>query len=324
MAPLGFLDMHTACMVSTYNLYVKHGKQPPSEEEPNMTPTYTAADTAVFERRTAELAPGRIAYREAGEGPPVVFVHGFLVDGRLWDGVASHLAASHRCILPDWPMGSHRQAMRPDADLSPPGMADLIDSLLAELGLEDVTLVANDSGGAISQVLVTRHPDRIGRLVLTDCDCYDNFPPKPFGPVARIARLPGLLAAMLAPMRFDRARQMAFRPFAKSAVDPALLEEWVTPARRDRGIRRDATKFFAGMDKRHTLAAAERFPAFNKPVLLAWAPGDRVFPMRYAEQLARDFPDARLEPVEDAATFVSVDQPERLAALVSGFIAESA
>jgi pimeloyl-ACP methyl ester carboxylesterase len=281
------------------------------------------ATTTPFETRRAELPAGPISYREAGEGPAIVFVHGFLVDGRLWDGVADRLAASHRCIVPDWPMGSHRTAMRPDADLTPPGMASLIDAFLAELGLEEVTIVGNDSGGAISQVLITRHPDRIGRLVLTDCDCHENFPPSPVGFMPRIAGAPGVMAALLAPMRFEAARRVAFRPFSKRAVDPALLDEWLAPARSDRDIRRDAAKFFAGMDKRHTLEAAKRFGDFDKPVLLAWAPDDRVFPIRHAEQLVEEFPHARLERIPDAATFVPIDQPQRLAELIAAFVAET-
>jgi pimeloyl-ACP methyl ester carboxylesterase len=280
--------------------------------------TNAAAPAAELARHRVDLPAGPISYREAGDGPPVVFVHGFLVDGRLWDGVAGRLAGSHRCVLPDWPMGSHRQPMRPDADLTPPGMADLIDSFLAELDLEDVTLVGNDSGGAISQVLVTRHPERIGRLVLTNCDAHENFPPSPFGFGPRVAGIPGGMAAMLAPMRLAAARRAAFKPFAKSAVDDALLEEWVAPA-RDAAIRRDAGKFLGGMDKRHTLEAAKRFAEFDKPVLIAWAPEDRFFPVSHGERLAQEFPNARLERIPGASTFVALDQPERLAALIADF-----
>lgn len=273
-----------------------------------------------FENRSVQLPAGPVGYREAGEGSPIVFVHGILVDGRLWDGVATRLADGHRCILPDWPMGSHRQAMRPDTDLTPPGMADLIDSFLAEVGLEDVTLVGNDSGGAISQVLVTRHPERIGRLVLTNCDAHENFPPSPFGFAPRIARLPGVMAAMLAPMRLAAARRAAFKPFAKRPVDETLLEEWAAPA-RDAAVRRDAAKFLGGMDKRHTLEAASRFGEFDKPVLIVWGTEDKVFPVQHADRLADEFPDARIERVSDALTFVPLDQPERVAEAISAFVA---
>jgi len=137
-----------------------------------------------------QLPQGTIRYRELGQGEPIVFVHGFLVDGRLWTATAEALSATHRCILPDWPMGAHRVAMNADADLSPPGIANLIADFLEALDLSGATIVGNDSGGAMSQVLATRRPERIGRLVLTNCDTHDNFPPSVFKAMPPLAKLP--------------------------------------------------------------------------------------------------------------------------------------
>src|SRR5215204_6016906 len=170
------------------------------------------------ERREVELPAGRISYREAGEGEPIVFVHGYLVDGRLWDGVVDRLADRFRCIAPDWPIGAHRTAMKPDADLSPPGIAGLISSFLAALDLEDVTIVGNDSGGAMSQVLATRHPRRIGRLVLTNCDTHENFPPGPFKALVQVAKLPGAMRALGAMFGVGPVARAAFKPFAKRDI----------------------------------------------------------------------------------------------------------
>src|SRR5215218_3227147 len=97
------------------------------------------------ERKEIDLPAGRIRYREAGAGKPIVFVHGYLVDGRLWNGVVDRLADRYRCIAPDWPIGAQQIAMNPDADLSPPGIAALISAFLEELDLDDVTIVGNDS-----------------------------------------------------------------------------------------------------------------------------------------------------------------------------------
>src|SRR5215204_5645785 len=163
------------------------------------------------ERREVELPAGRISYREAGEGEPIVFVHGYLVDGRLWDGVVDRLADRFRCIAPDWPIGAHRTAMKPDADLSPPGIASLISSFLVALDLEDVTIVGNDSGGAMSQVLVTQRPERIGRLVLTNCDTHENFPPGPFKAMPPLAKLPGGMFLLSAPFRIEAIARYAFK-----------------------------------------------------------------------------------------------------------------
>src|SRR6185437_10162287 len=100
------------------------------------------------QRKEIQLPEGTVRHREAGEGKPVVFVHGYLVDGRLWDGVVDALSDRCRCLAPDWPIGAQQVAMNPDADLTPDGIADLIASFLEKLDLTDVTIVGNDSGGA--------------------------------------------------------------------------------------------------------------------------------------------------------------------------------
>jgi len=156
--------------------------------------------------QTIELSAGTIHYREDGDpgGEPVVFVHGFAIDGRVWEPVAEQLAsAGLRCIVPTWPFGSHRTSMRPDADLAPPAAARLVGEFLGALDLDGVTIVGNDSGGAVTQLLVTTDRSRIGRLVLTNCDSFDNFPPGVFKLMSRAARIPGLGVVMLQPMRLE-------------------------------------------------------------------------------------------------------------------------
>lgn len=271
------------------------------------------------ERKQIQLAAGSIQYREAGDGRPVVFVHGYLVDGRLWDGVVDRLAASHRCFAPDWPLGAHRTAMDRDADLSPAGVAAIIADFLARQELEDVTIVGNDSGGAISQVLVTRHPERIGRLVLTNCDTHENFPPGIFKAMPTIAKLPGGMQAMAAPFRVPALARRAFKPFARTPIPAELIASWMEPAAADGAVMRDLGKFTRGMSKSYTLAAAQALRGSQLPILLAWAPGDRYFPISYAERLAGEAANARLVRVEGAATFVPLDQPQRLAEEIAQF-----
>jgi pimeloyl-ACP methyl ester carboxylesterase len=261
-----------------------------------------------------------VRYREKGEGKPIVFVHGYLVDGRLWDGVVDRLSDRFRCIAPDWPIGSQQVAMRPDADLSPPGVAQLISDFLDALDLDDVTIVGNDSGGAMSQILVTRHPERIGRLVLTNCDTYENFPPGIFKAMPPVAKLPGGMALLSAPFRIGALARAAFRPFAKTRIPDELVASWLAPSIRDAEIRRDLRKVTAGMNKRHTLEAAERLRDFNRPVLFAWAPEDRLFKLRDAERLAAAIPDSRVVQIPDSKLFVSIDQPDRLSELIAEFV----
>jgi len=276
-----------------------------------------------MDAREIHLSAGTIRYREAGAGPAIVFVHGYLVDGRLWDGVVEELTDRYRCIVPDWPLGAHPVAMSPDADLTPPGIATIIEDFLAALDLEDVTLVGNDSGGAMSQMLVARRPTRVGRLVLTNCDTHDNFPPSFFKAMPPVAKLPGGMQLLAAPFRIPAVTRLAFRPFAKTRPPAGLVESWAAGPKTDRTLMRDLAKVTAGMDKRHTLAAAESLRGSEFPLLLAWAPGDRFFPIRHAERLAAEIGGAKLVRIPDSATFVPLDQPVRLAAEIADFALSS-
>jgi pimeloyl-ACP methyl ester carboxylesterase len=272
-------------------------------------------------KQEIELPQGTIRYRETGEGPPIVFVHGFLVDGRLWDGVVDRLGDRFRCLAPDWPLGSHRVALDPDADLSPPGVAAALAARNGKLGLEDVTLVGNDSGGAMSQVTVTRHPERIGRLVLTNCDTHENFPPGAFKAMPALARLPGGMTLISAPFRIGAVARRAYAAFARTPIPAALTESWLEPALTDAGVKRDMRKFTIGMNKRFTLEAAERLRGSDLPILLAWAPGDKYFPISYAERLAGEAGNARIVRIPEAKTFVALDQPQMLADQIAEFAA---
>jgi pimeloyl-ACP methyl ester carboxylesterase len=268
-----------------------------------------------------DLPHGTIEYRDTGSGPVLLFVHGLLVNGTLWRKVVADLEGEFRCVVPDLPLGSHRKPMRPDADLSPHGLARLIGDFMNALELGDVTLVGNDTGGALCQLVATRHPERLARLVLTPCDAYENFLPPAFRPLQWIARVPGGVNAMMQPMRFGAVQQLpvAFGMLTKRPIERSVRDGWVAPAMGSREIRRDVTKVLRGIAPHYTLEAAERLRDFDRPVLLAWAPDDRFFKFSYAERLAAAIPDARIERIEDSGTFVSEDQPGRVAQLVGDF-----
>jgi pimeloyl-ACP methyl ester carboxylesterase len=269
---------------------------------------------------TVSLPPGEVEYQDTGAGAPIVLLHGLLVNGSLWNAVVPLLAREHRVIVPELPLGCHRVPLSPDAPLAPPDVARLVADLLAALDLDDVTLVGNDTGGAIAQLVAADHPERLGRLVLTPCDAYENFLPPPFKPLQLLARAPLVFDAVLQGMRFKPLQRspLAFGLLMRRP-DPELMDGWVRAALASRPARRDAMKVLRGISKRQTLAAAERLRGLGKPVLLAWAPEDRAFKLRYAERLAAEIPGARLERIEDSLTFVPVDQPARTAELIAGF-----
>ena len=268
---------------------------------------------------TVQVRHGLIDYRELGSGPTVVLVHGLLTNGLLWARMAELLAAQHRVVVPDWPLGSHTRPLRKDADRTPAGLADLIADVIEALDLEDVTLVGNDTGGALCQLVVTSRPARIGRLVLTPCDAYDNFLPGMFRPLQVIARVPGAIRVVANAMRWRPARRlpMAYGWLAKRPIPDSLVDAFLRPPQSDPEIRRDLAAILAGINPKYTRRAADRFPSVDVPVLLAWAPEDRFFPLRHAQAMAAAFPHAQLEEISDSYTFVSLDQPERIAELIA-------
>jgi pimeloyl-ACP methyl ester carboxylesterase len=136
----------------------------------------------------------------------------------------------------------------------------------------------------------------------------------------RIAGLPGGMTVLAAPFRVGAVARAAFRPFTRDPLPPDLISSWMEPGFRDSDIRRDVKKVTVGMNRRYTLEAAEKLKSSELPVLLTWAPGDRFFPLKYAERLVRETPNARLVEIRDSKTFVPIDQPQRLADEIAGFI----
>lgn len=273
-------------------------------------------------RHTVDLPSGGLEYRERGAGPPVVFVHGLLVNADLWRNVVPTVAeAGYRVLAPDWPLGSHSTPM-PAADLSPPGIARLIAEFLEALDLTDVTVVANDTGGALTQILMTEHPERLARVVLTPCDAFDYFLPPGFKPLTALAPVPGFVWLLSRAFQFQFVQRSpaAFGMAVRRPIPKPVMASYAGPSGSSAGVRRDLRRFLRGIDSRYTLAAAERLPEFDKPVLLVGADGDRIFPDHLADRLEKLLPDTRRVRVTDSYTFVPEDQPAELARLVVDFL----
>ena len=273
-----------------------------------------------------QLQQGTIHYEEAGprDGRPVVFVHGYLMGGDLWQELGGRLAARElRAIMPTWPLGAHPEPMRPGADMTPLGLAAIVAAFLEALDLDDVVLVGNDTGGAVAQIVAAHHPDRLGALVLTNCDAFENFPPSFFKSLVLAAKLPGGLKAALAPMRTAAARRspLGYGMLSHGDVDH-LASRWVEPVFSQPGVLDDLRRLTIALDKRVTLEAAARLRGFERPVLLAWAPDDALFPLEHAHRLAALLPDARVETIADSRAFSMIDQPGRLADLIGEFAAQ--
>jgi len=286
----------------------------------------TWRDPALGTPRELDLAQGRVRCFEAGSGPPIVFVHGLLVNANLWRKVVAKLSPDFHCVALDLPLGSHTLPMPAATELDPPAVANLVADAIESLGLEDVTLVGNDTGGALCQMVVTSRPERVGRLVLTSCDYRDHFPPPLFSYFGPAARIPGAFRFLLAPMRFRAPRRLpiAFGWLTKEPIDREAEDSYIYPPMRDPGARADLRKVLLGADKSQTNEAADNLGRFSRPALVAWSADDKVFPRHDGERLAADLPAGRLELIDGARTFSAEDQPERLSELIASFAREPA
>lgn len=281
-----------------------------------------ASSEALGTEHEVALRSGRLRYRTRGQGPAVVFVHGALVDADLWRKVVPGLAdAGVRCVAPDWPLGSHEVPV-PEMDLSPPGLAGIIAEFLERLDLHEVTLVANDTGGGLTQVLMATMPDRVARVVLTPSDSFERFFPPLFAYLPVLARVPGGLWILTRVATWPLVQRLPFGMAAltKHGVPRDMVRSWMSAGRRDPAVRADMGRFLRQVDRRHTMAAAEALRTFDRPVLLAWATEDRVFPISLAHRLAQRLPHGHIEAIDDSFTFVPEDQPDRLVDLILEFL----
>lgn len=265
-----------------------------------------------------DLPQGTVSYRSAGpvDGryPPVVFLHGMLVNSELWTEVAHTLAdRGIRSFAPDLPLGSHPHALCPGADLTPRGVARLVLDFLVALDLSDVTLVGNDTGTALCQFVVDEDASRIGRLLLTNGDAFDRFPPPLFVPLVKIAGLPAGFFTLMSLQRITAIRHFFLGQNVLKPLDVALTRRWITPALTNSGVRRDTVKFLRSIARTELVDISTRLKQFTRPVILLWGDGDPFFPISLADRLQAAFPNARLTTVSGGRLFLPLDEPQRVA-----------
>jgi pimeloyl-ACP methyl ester carboxylesterase len=274
--------------------------------------------------REIELSAGTIEYEDTGgNGPTIVLLHGLMMDASLWDGPIADLSAGHRCVAPTLPLGAHRRSMHADADLTLPGIARLVAEFLDRLDLHDVTLVGNDTGGALVQLLMRDGSARVGRVVLASCDAFDNFPPGLTGrTLVLTGRLsPAMFGLFMQQMRLRMIRRLPLAFGWLTKRGDAAVVRWMKPVLTQPEIRRDAVRMLraAAADTNLLLAAAEYLPSFDRPVLVVWASGDRVMPPEHGRRLAELLPHGHLVEIDDSYTLIPLDQPGVLAQTIREF-----
>jgi pimeloyl-ACP methyl ester carboxylesterase len=239
------------------------------------------------------------------------------MDASLWDGVVADLRADHRCVVPTLPMGAHTRPMRDGADLSLGGIARLVGEFLERLDLRDVTIVGNDTGGAVAQLLACDGSDRIGRVVLVSCDAFDNFPPGLTGKtIVMTGKLPPAVFGMfMQQMRIKPLRRLPMSFGWLTKRGDAAVARWIQPVLSNAGVRRDTVRVLRAMgaDKKLMVETAKCLPTFRRPALVVWAEQDRVMPRDHGRRLADLLPQGRLVEIADSYTLIPLDQPAELA-----------
>lgn len=260
-------------------------------------------------------------YDSGGDGPPIVFGHGLVMDHTQWTGVIAALTPRYRCIVPVLPLGGHRRPMPTDADLTMRGIALLIADVVDALELPPVVLVANDWGGP--QITAVERPDVIAGLVLTPEEAFDNFPPGLPGAFAAFScRVPGGLSLAGRSLRIPGVQRlpMTFGRMTRRPIPSEMLRGWTEGLVNDAGVRRDVRRYVASTPKDSLVVAAEALRSFDKPALVIWSTDDRTMPRRHGRALADLIPKASLVEFDDCSVLMPLDQPTRLAEEISTFI----
>lgn len=277
------------------------------------------------ETEVIEVAAGTIEYSDTGgDGPVLVFLHGLMMDASLWDGPITDLSEDHRCVAPTLPMGAHRRALPEGTDLSLRGIARLVGEFLDRLDLNDVTLIGNDTGGALVQLVICNGAPRVDRVVLASCEAFDNFPPGLTGKtLAMTGKLsPTMFGLFMQQMRARPIRRLPIAFGWLTKRGDAATARWMRPILRQPEIRRDTVRVLRALTQEPQLLmqAARCLPSFDRPALVVWASRDRVMPVKHGRRLADLLPQGRLVEVEDSYTLIPLDQPAEFARVVRDFV----
>jgi pimeloyl-ACP methyl ester carboxylesterase len=238
---------------------------------------------------------GPVGYADVGAGRPALFVHGVGTSGLLWRNVIGELKDERRCIAVDLPLHGRTPA-RPGQDLSLTGLAKVVEDFCAALDLDGVDLVANDTGGAVAQIVAAHQPQRLATFTLTNCETVGNVPPLAFKPAVLLARA-GLLAPLSGPRVLRnlpatrrRVYGIGYQDVSKLPLD--VVRAYQEPLAGTKELARQAQRWIASLRNRDLAAIQPALKRLTVPTLIVWGTGDIFFRLRHAQRLCETIPGA--------------------------------
>ena len=268
-----------------------------------------------------------MAYREAGQGAPVVLVHGWPLSSRTWRKVVPELARSARCIALDL-LGAGESLAGTDRSHGLEAQGRLVGGFLDALGLERVTLIGHDSGGSVARCFATASPERVDRLVLADTEVPGHRPPFVLL-LQGLSRLPGsplLLRSLFSSKALAKSPigfGLCFADLGRFDFDE-FFETLVAPTARSPEALRATRRFMLDFDFAEVDSVRARYDRLGMPKLVIWGERDRIFPLRVGRHLAEMLPDPkRFAAIGGAGLFVHEEQPGAWAEAVRSFLEET-
>lgn len=278
-----------------------------------------AAERWTRDRRFQATPYGRTAYIDRGTGPVALFLHGFPLSSFQWRGAIDRLSQHRRCLAPD-SMGLGFTEVLPGKPVTPADQVEMLTAFLDAQGVDTFDLVANDSGGAVAQLLAIRHPDRVRTLLLTNCDVEPDSPPPALTPVFELAEMGIWPDAWLDPWFRDKAKCRApdglgGMCFANPAhPTDAAIDQYLGPILQSVERKDLANRYALGL-KPNPLANIEAsLRKLDIPVRVIWGMSDDIFAKENPDYLARVLPRVEgVRRIPEAKLFFPEEYPHIVA-----------
>ena len=269
-------------------------------------------------RKFADLSISRVAYVERGRGLAALFVHGYPLNGLQWRGALERLQAHRRCIAPDVMGLGYTQTPEGQA-ISPETQVEMLAMLLDSLHIDAVDLVANDSGGLVSQLFVAKYPHRVRTLLLTNCDVDENNPPSQFLPFVALAKKGALADRFIVSQLNDKQLARSSKGLGAAYTYPDRLsdetiETYFRPLVETPLRKSQLDQYTISLGAGELVAIREQLRQWKGPARMVWGLKDTLFAVQWAEWLDRTLPGSRgVRQIEGANLFFPEEMPDVVA-----------